>query len=300
MSSLGQTHAEKIVPARFFAAAVSPPRSCAALPSSEFRRRVEEELPHLRRAARYWQREKAAAEDLLQDTVLRALANAHQFEAGSNLRAWLLAIMRNRFLAAAAASARWMPMLDGSTKTDAEAAAHPSEGRLLLRDLGRALGRLPEKQRTVVLAIGVHEKSYEEVAHAMGTSVAAVRCHLARARDRLRAAIEGGDDRPWFAARAQRQPASLTDALGRDASGAVPTWYAFLIAYMGLAIIGGAAICGNRLGNFLAAAAALSLWALRKPLHSLCLRLFVAAAARPPSGKRTEGLARHFLRLICG
>jgi RNA polymerase sigma-70 factor (ECF subfamily) len=166
---------------------------------TEFRRRVEEELPNLRRAARQWQREKAGAEDLVQDTVLRALANAQLFEAGSNLRAWLLTIMRNRFFAAAATSSRWVAMPNGLAEAYREAAPHPSDGRLLLRDLERALQRLPQKQRAAVLAVGRDGKSYAEAAQAMGTTVAALRCHLKRARDRLRAAIEGGDERTWFA-----------------------------------------------------------------------------------------------------
>jgi RNA polymerase sigma-70 factor, ECF subfamily len=183
-----------------------PPEPFPASAMRELRRRIEEELPYLCRIARYWQREKAGAEDLVQDTVVRALAYAHLFTAGSNLRAWLLAIMRNVFLSAAAASARWVAMPDGLTADDREGAPHPSEGRLLLRDLERALRRLPQKQRAVVLAIGRDGKSYEEVARAMGTSVAAVRCHLGRARDRLRAAVNGDDDGVWFAARTERAP----------------------------------------------------------------------------------------------
>ena len=55
----------------------------------------------------------------------------------------------------------------------------------------RALRRLPAKQRSVIKAVGVDGKSYEEVAQALGISVGAVRCHLARARERLRAAVNG-------------------------------------------------------------------------------------------------------------
>jgi RNA polymerase sigma-70 factor (ECF subfamily) len=172
---------------------------CDPLSLIEFRRRVEEELPYLRRAARHWQREKAGAEDLVHDTVLRALANAQLFEAGSNLRAWLLTIMRNRFFASAAASSRWVAMPNGVAEAYGDAAPHPSDGRLQLRDLERALGRLPQKQRAAVLAVGRDGQSYAEAARAMGTTVAALRCHLKRARDRLRAAVEGRDERTWFA-----------------------------------------------------------------------------------------------------
>lgn len=181
-----------------------PPRSVPA--ECDFRRRIEEELPYLSRVARHWQREKAGAEDLVQDTVVRALAHAHLFAADSNLRAWLLAIMRNVLLATAASSARWVAVGDDNAVADRDGALHPSEGRLVLRDVEEALRRLPQMQREVILAVGLDGKSYDEVARELGTSVAAVRCHLARARSRLRTAVEG-DDSHWFGARLERSPA---------------------------------------------------------------------------------------------
>jgi hypothetical protein len=71
-----------------------------------------------------------------------------------------------------------------------------------LRDLTAALRRLPGNQRSAVLLIGVDGKSYSEAADAMGTSVGAVRSHLARGRARLRAALHGSETRPPFAPRA--------------------------------------------------------------------------------------------------
>jgi hypothetical protein len=76
-----------------------------------------------------------------------------------------------------------------------------AELRLLLRDLGDALRRLSANQRSAVILIGVQGKSYDEAAQSMGTSVGAVRSHLARGRDRLRTAVRGSDARPVFAAR---------------------------------------------------------------------------------------------------
>ena len=65
----------------------------------EFSRQIQEEIPFLRRAARRWHRDKANADDLVQDVLVQALANAHLWQPGSDLRAWLYTIMRNRFLA---------------------------------------------------------------------------------------------------------------------------------------------------------------------------------------------------------
>jgi len=76
-----------------------------------------------------------------------------------------------------------------------------------LRDVGAVLRRLPTKQRTALQLAGVEGRSYEEVAAAMGLSVGAVRCHLARGRGRLRAAVRGGEASPWAGRGAQLPPA---------------------------------------------------------------------------------------------
>src|ERR1700751_2210631 len=71
-----------------------------------FAQRVEDEIPFLRRIVRRWHREKSDAEDLVQDTVVQALANAHQWQPGTDLRGWLYTIMKNRFLAGGTRSNR--------------------------------------------------------------------------------------------------------------------------------------------------------------------------------------------------
>src|SRR6266852_5140145 len=158
---------------------------------AEFSRRIENELPFLRKRVRRWRRDRANADDLVQDTVLQALANAHLWQPGSNLRGWLLTIMRNQFLAAAARSKR-SSELAAFAERDSQLLPSANGARLLLRDVERALVRLSAIQRTVLVAVGVEGKSYSEVAQMLGMSVGAVRCHLARARQRMRATVEGG------------------------------------------------------------------------------------------------------------
>ncbi len=174
-------------------------------PSAEYRQQIENEIPFLRRTVRRWHRDKADADDLVQDTLVQALANAHLWQPGTDLRAWLYTIMRNRFLAGVNKSARSASAL----KEIAEPAstAHASELRLLLRDLGAALLRLSSNQRSAVLLIGVEGKSYAEAAQSMGTSVGAVRSHLSRGRDRLKTAVDGTATRPPFAPRPAPAPA---------------------------------------------------------------------------------------------
>jgi RNA polymerase sigma-70 factor, ECF subfamily len=168
-------------------------------------RQIEAEIPFLRRVVRRWQRQAADADDLVQDTLLRALASAHLWQPGSNLRAWLVTIMRNQCLATLSrakrsqAAAEMLHMAD-SVATDVEA-------RLTLRDVDRAFRRLPEKQRSAVLLAGIEGKSYAEVATALGMTADAVRCHLARARGRLRTAVYKRDETNWVrpAAASSRQ-----------------------------------------------------------------------------------------------
>jgi RNA polymerase sigma factor (sigma-70 family) len=176
-------------------------RKAANADPPEFSQQIQNEIPFLRRAARRWHRDKAAADDLVQDVIVQALANAHLWQTGSDLRAWLYTIMRNRFLAEARRSSRSVSALKEIAFAVAAPATHASELRLLLRDLGAALRRLPSNQRSAVILIGVQEKSYNEAAQRMGISVGAVRSHLARGRDRLRMAVRGNDTRPPFAIR---------------------------------------------------------------------------------------------------
>ena len=164
----------------------------------DFAQRIEDEIPFLRRIVRRWHREKSDAEDLVQDTVVQALANAHQWQPGTDLRGWLYTIMRNRFFAGVTRSNRSTAALEQIAATDLRQAAEPSELRLVLRDLLAALRRLPGNQRSAVLLIGVEGKSYGEAAETMGTSVGAVRSHLARGRERLRTAVQGSDTRLPF------------------------------------------------------------------------------------------------------
>jgi len=176
-----------------------PPGDCANQP--DISRQIETEIPFLRRAVRRWHREQADADDLVQDTLVRALANVHLYQPGSDLRAWLFTIMRNQFLAGAAKANRFISMLRVFAEADHGAGGDPSETRLVLRDVAGALRRLPSNQRIAVLLACVEGKSYEQVAEAMGLSVSAVRCHLARGRNRLRTAIEADQPRSLFALR---------------------------------------------------------------------------------------------------
>ena len=199
-------HTEASDAAAITGAPIQPQCRAGTTPSPEFSRQIEQEIPFLRRAVRRWHRQPADADDLVQDTLVQALANAHLWQPGTDLRAWLYTIMRNRFLAGVTKSTRSASAVEQIAAADPGPPADSSELRLLLRDLGAALRRLPGNQRSAVILIGVQEKTYDEAAQAMGTSVGAVRSHLARGRDRLRTAVRGSDTRPPFAPRPAGTP----------------------------------------------------------------------------------------------
>lgn len=178
-------------------------RQCAeaAAPGRDLWRQIETELPFLRRTVRRWHRERADADDLVQDTLVQALANAQLWQPGSNLRAWLFTIMRNRFFAVAAKSNRLAAALQDLAHDEQAVGPDSGETRLILRDVQGAFRRLPSNQRLAIHLVCIEEKSYEETARIMGLSVAALRCQLARGRARLRVATRAGEDRSPFAPR---------------------------------------------------------------------------------------------------
>jgi RNA polymerase sigma-70 factor, ECF subfamily len=185
----------------------------------DFLREIEDEIPFLRRVVRRWHRDKPDADDLVQETLLRALANAHLWQPGTNLRAWLSTIMRNQFFAEVVKATRSASALQTIAAAEPDPLADACETRLILRDVAGALRRLPKKQRSAVFLVGIEGKSYGEVAKSMGISVSAVRCDLARARDRLRSAVHTVDDRSLLARRPARRPVpGAQRALSRTAT----------------------------------------------------------------------------------
>lgn len=151
-------------------------------------------VPRLRRYARALISNRELADDLVQDTLERGLRNAGQFQAGSDLRAWLFTIMHNVFvnqvrtasMRATHVSVDDDPMLIGEL-----AMAGSQTQSLEMRDLDFALQRLPVEQREVVLLVGLEEMSYAEVALALGVPIGTVMSRLSRGRERLRALMTG-------------------------------------------------------------------------------------------------------------
>jgi RNA polymerase sigma-70 factor (ECF subfamily) len=148
------------------------------------------EIPRLRRYARALAGDAARADDLVQDTLERALVKGRLWRPG-NLRAWLLTLMHNVFVNQARA-ARPLDYYGDDDPPELAVRAEQQDG-LELRDLDRALQRLPAEQREVLLLVGLEDLSYAEAARVVGAPLGTVMSRLSRARDRLRRLLaEGG------------------------------------------------------------------------------------------------------------
>lgn len=150
-------------------------------------------LPHLRRYSRALTGARDDADDLVQDTVERALAKRHQFRVGSNVRAWLFSIMHNihidgvrRVRDAVSLDADDAPENLPELSTPAT-----QSSRLLGRDIQAALAALPSEQREVLLLVTLEDMPYEEVAQSLGIPVGTVMSRLSRGRERVRLHVEG-------------------------------------------------------------------------------------------------------------
>jgi RNA polymerase sigma-70 factor (ECF subfamily) len=153
-----------------------------------------EHVPRLRRYARALINNRELADDLVQDTLERALARTRLFQQGTDLRAWLFTIMHNVFAnQARKASARAVHVpVDDDSIAESELAVPSGQTRSLeMRDLDYALQRLPVEQREVVLLVGLEEMSYADVALALNIPIGTVMSRLSRGRERLRALMAG-------------------------------------------------------------------------------------------------------------
>ena len=148
------------------------------------------EIPRLRRYARALLGDRAAADDLVQDTLERALGKWALWRPG-NLRAWLFSIMHNLFVN----QARSPRVVDyPGDEALPELPTRGNQGDALeLRDFARSLARLSEEQREVLLLVGLEDLSYEDAAKVLTVPIGTVMSRLSRGRERLRALLAGNE-----------------------------------------------------------------------------------------------------------
>jgi RNA polymerase sigma factor (sigma-70 family) len=152
--------------------------------------RIEACIPALRRYAWALLRGRHDADDLVHDTLVRALNRLHTLHDDMDPRAWLLAIMHNLFVSQARRAKTRNRAEQLASRGEAEPGS-PSgqEDQLRLREMECALEALPEEQRVVLLLITLEDLPYAEAARVLGVPIGTVMSRLARARERLRQAI---------------------------------------------------------------------------------------------------------------
>ena len=158
-------------------------------------------LDHLYSAAFYLCGDRDRAADLVQEIFLRAFRFFHQFETGTNCRAWLLTILHNTFRNQYRARQRSRGQLDiddpGAAREATEASGVDSDPQALVlsemmdQEIVQALGELPEEFRSAIVAIDLQELTYEEGARVLGCPVGTVRSRLSRGRRLLERKLAG-------------------------------------------------------------------------------------------------------------
>ncbi len=163
------------------------------IPSRDMTELVEPLIPALRRYARALMRDPDTADDLVQDSLERAMTRWSQRRREQSTRAWMFTILHN--LAINRLRTRKPAHLPLDDVSEARLAQAPDqEAAMQRRDLLEALERLPEDQRHLLLLISLEGLSYAEAAVVTGVPIGTVMSRLARARERLRRLLEEGVD----------------------------------------------------------------------------------------------------------
>lgn len=153
-------------------------------------------LPELRAFARFLIRDRTAADDLVQDTLVRALGAAGQFEPGTNLKAWLFTILRNTFYEQGRRRRREASVLR-ERFVPSEAGSPQQDSRSEVSDLQRLIWTLPPLLREALILVGAQELTHEEAAEICGVPVGTMKARLSRARAALtRTMAKPGDAGP--------------------------------------------------------------------------------------------------------
>jgi RNA polymerase sigma-70 factor, ECF subfamily len=153
-------------------------------PKASFRELLVAEIPNLRAFGASLSGSMHVADDLVQDTLLKAWSHSGSFMEGTNIRAWLFTILRNTYYSMYRKRGREVQDTDGIYSSRVAVPAD-QDGALDLADLRTALGKLPEEQREVLIMVGATGLSYEEAAVVCGVAVGTVKSRVNRGRNRL-------------------------------------------------------------------------------------------------------------------
>ena len=161
------------------------------LPDDEFKDQLAQVIPHLRAFGRSLSGSRDLADDLVQETLLKAWAARKRFQAGTNMRAWTFIILRNLFLSQMR-RARFKGEWDEITASKMLAAPASQDRHVELTDMQRALLHLPQPQREALILVGAGGFAYEEAAEICGCAVGTIKSRVARGRVALEALLTDG------------------------------------------------------------------------------------------------------------
>jgi len=161
------------------------------LPDDEFKDQLAQVIPHLRAFGRSLSGSRDLADDLVQETLLKAWAARKRFQAGTNMRAWTFIILRNLFLSQMR-RARFKGEWDELTASRLLAAPANQDRHVELGDMQRALMHLPQPQREALILVGAGGFAYEEAAEICGCAVGTIKSRVARGRVALEALLSEG------------------------------------------------------------------------------------------------------------
>ncbi len=162
--------------------------------SPESHRAILKAIPHLRAFAISLSGDRDRADDLVQETLAKALGHLHQFEPGTNMMSWLFRILRNQYHTQFRRR-RWEIEDPNGIIARQVTIPPPQIGHLDLQDLWSALGKLPAIYREALLLVSAEGMSYEEAAHICGVSMGAFKTRVNRARTMLGKLMDGEEVR---------------------------------------------------------------------------------------------------------
>ena len=155
-----------------------------------FKQQLVEAIPMLRGFARSLSGNPDRADDLVQETLAKAIANREKYRMGTNLHAWLVTILRNQYYSEG--RRRWREVSDAEGTHAARLVEQPAHAaRLEMLEFLAALQVLPDDQREALVLVGASGLSYEEAAAVLGTRIGTVKSRVSRARARLETMMAG-------------------------------------------------------------------------------------------------------------
>ncbi len=159
--------------------------------AASFKRGLVEAIPMLRGFARSLSGNRDRADDLVQETLAKAIANRDKYREGTNLHAWLVTILRNQYYSEG--RRRWREVSDAEGTYAARLTQAPGhDSHLEMQEFLGALQQLPADQREALVLVGASGLSYEAAAEVLGTRIGTVKSRVSRARARLETLLDGG------------------------------------------------------------------------------------------------------------